>query len=92
MLALSCPATRASLSPSNSKVSSYTIFQDVEHIPCFCHHQCCSADYQALEVDRAIDNLVKSGKLMAGAGRRESMQMGPVGRPFPEFGKDNSRA
>jgi hypothetical protein len=35
------------------------------------------------EVDRAIDNLVKSGKLWA-APRRDSMPM-MMGRPFPEY-------
>lgn len=41
------------------------------------------------EIDRATDNLVKSGKWMGGAQggpRRESMpQM--VGRPYPEYGE-----
>ncbi|BAE62361.1 unnamed protein product [Aspergillus oryzae RIB40] len=35
------------------------------------------------EVDRAIDNLVKSGKLWS-APRRDSMPM-MMGRPFPEY-------
>ncbi|KAL2864749.1 uncharacterized protein BJX67DRAFT_373588 [Aspergillus lucknowensis] len=38
------------------------------------------------EVDRAIDNLVKSGKLWA-APRRDSMPM-MMGRPFPEYGTE----
>jgi hypothetical protein len=37
------------------------------------------------EVDRAIDNLVKSGKLFNGP-RRESMPMMMMGRHFPEYG------
>jgi hypothetical protein len=36
------------------------------------------------EVDRAIDNLVKSGKLWT-APRRDSMPMA-MGRPYPEYG------
>lgn len=36
------------------------------------------------EVDRAIDNLVKSGKLWS-APRRDSMPM-MMGRQFPEYG------
>jgi hypothetical protein len=38
-----------------------------------------------LEVDRAIDNLVKSGKLW-NAPRRDSMPM-MMGRPYPEYGR-----
>jgi hypothetical protein len=37
------------------------------------------------EVDRAIDNLAKSGKLFSGS-RRESMPMMMMGRHFPEYG------
>jgi hypothetical protein len=37
------------------------------------------------EVDRAIDNLVKSGKLFSGS-RRDSMPMMMMGRQFPEYG------
>lgn len=36
------------------------------------------------EVDRAIDNLVKSGKLWA-APRRDSMPL-MMGRPYPDYG------
>jgi hypothetical protein len=45
-----------------------------------------------VEVDRAIDNLVKSGKYplgFPGGVRRDSMPMMP-GRGYPEFGKKNS--
>lgn len=37
------------------------------------------------EVDRAIDNLVKSGKLW-NAPRRDSMPM-MMGRPYPDYGR-----
>lgn len=40
--------------------------------------------WSAIEVDRAIDNLVKSGKLWT-APRRDSMPMA-MGRPYPEYG------
>jgi len=41
---------------------------------------------QIEEVDRAIDNLVKSGKMfnMPGAGRRDSMPMVGPSRTFPD--------
>lgn len=38
------------------------------------------------EVDRAVDNLNKSGKLFNPPSRRESMPMMGVGRPMSEFG------
>lgn len=44
--------------------------------------QCADLCYE--EVDRAIDNLVKSGKLW-NAPRRDSMPM-MMGRPYPEYG------
>ena len=31
---------------------------------------------------------MKSGKLLAGPGRREPLPMGSMGRAFPEFGKN----
>ena len=41
-----------------------------------------------IEVDRAIENLFKSGKIFSMPPRRDSMPMGAVpGRSFPEFGK-----
>lgn len=41
-----------------------------------------------IEVDRAIENLFKSGKIFNMPPRRDSMPMGAVpGRGFPEFGK-----
>lgn len=43
-----------------------------------------NADCLFAEVDRAIDNLVKSGKLW-NAPRRDSMPM-MMGRPYPEYG------
>jgi hypothetical protein len=44
------------------------------------------------EVDRAIDNLVKSGKMFGVTGRRDSMPMSGAARSFPEqFGKANHR-
>ena len=52
-------------------------------------------DYEAntfkSEVDRAIDNLVKSGKMFNVPGRRDSMPLaGGAPRAFPEqFGKFN---
>lgn len=39
------------------------------------------------EIDRALDNLNKSGKLFNTPLRRESMPMVGAPRPFPEFGK-----
>lgn len=39
---------------------------------------------QLEEVDRAIDNLVKSGKMFPTPGRRESMPMAGSGRDFPQ--------
>lgn len=44
------------------------------------------ADQDYAEVDRAIDNLVKSGKMfnMPGAGRRDSMPMVGASRTFPD--------
>lgn len=39
---------------------------------------------QIEEVDRAIDNLVKSGKMFSGPGRRESMPIGGPVRAFQE--------
>lgn len=44
------------------------------------------ADCIHAEVDRAIDNLVKSGKLFT-VPRRDSMPM-MMGRHFPEYGMD----
>lgn len=42
----------------------------------------------SIEVDRAIDNLVKSGKMFNAPGRRESMPIGSPARAFSEqFGK-----
>ena len=41
----------------------------------------------SLEVDRAIDNLVKSGKMFGGPGRRDSGPAMGGSRAFPEFGK-----
>lgn len=41
------------------------------------------------EVDRAIDNLVKSGKLW-NAPRRDSMPM-MMGRPYPDYGMLRAR-
>lgn len=41
-------------------------------------------DSDCTEVDRAIDNLVKSGKLWA-APRRDSMPL-MMGRPYPDYG------
>jgi hypothetical protein len=42
------------------------------------------------EIDRAVDNLVKSGKLFAGP-RRDSMPL-MMGRHFPDYGmRDPSR-
>ena len=43
-------------------------------------------DNTATEVDRAIDNLVKSGKLWA-APRRDSMPM-MMNRPYPDYGME----
>lgn len=41
-----------------------------------------------IEVDRAIENLFKSGKIFNMPPRRDTMPMGAVpGRSFPEFGK-----
>jgi len=41
------------------------------------------------EVDRAIDNLVKSGKMFNVPGRRDSVPMSGATRTFPEqFGKN----
>jgi hypothetical protein len=41
-----------------------------------------------IEVDRAIDNLVKSGKLFTGApSRRDSLPMMMNQRPFSEYGE-----
>lgn len=41
-----------------------------------------------IEVDRAIENLFKSGKIFNMPPRRDSIPMGAVpGRGFPEFGK-----
>ena len=40
-----------------------------------------------LEVDRALDNLNKSGKLFSGPSRRDSMPMMGGPRPFSEYGK-----
>ncbi|KAI9799783.1 MAG: hypothetical protein M1826_005433 [Phylliscum demangeonii] len=37
------------------------------------------------EVERAIDNLIKSGKLFPAAGRRDSMPIIGPARPFPEY-------
>lgn len=40
-----------------------------------------------IEVDRAIENLFKSGKAFSNPpGRRESMPMAAHGRNFPDFG------
>ncbi|TAQ83217.1 hypothetical protein B7494_g8459 [Chlorociboria aeruginascens] len=39
---------------------------------------------QIEEVDRALDNLVKSGKMFNPASRRESSSMAGAARPFPE--------
>lgn len=36
------------------------------------------------EVDRAIDNLVKSGKMFGMSGRRDSMPMSGAARSFPD--------
>lgn len=38
------------------------------------------------EVDRALDNLTKSGKLFTAPSRRESMPLMGGQRPYPEFG------
>ncbi|RDW66880.1 hypothetical protein BP5796_09629 [Coleophoma crateriformis] len=47
---------------------------------------------QLEEVDRAIDNLVKSGKMFNMPGRRESMPPAPAARDFSQqFGKPDSR-
>lgn len=40
------------------------------------------------EVDRALDNLNKSGKLFSTASRRDSMPVIGVPRPYSDFGKD----
>ena len=51
-----------------------------------------SADFWIFfsEVDRAIDNLVKSGKMFNMPSRRESMPLGGAGRgAYPEFGKQS---
>lgn len=40
----------------------------------------------SLEVDRAIDNLVKSGKMFGMPGRRESMPLTGPAQRYPEFG------
>ena len=41
-----------------------------------------------LEVDRAIENLYKSGKIFNMPARRDTMPMGAIpGRAYPEFGK-----
>jgi hypothetical protein len=46
-----------------------------------------------IEVDRAIENLFKSGKIFNMPSRRDSIPMGAVpGRGFPEFGKLDCRA
>lgn len=42
--------------------------------------------YSLTEIDRALDNLNKSGKLFNTPLRRESMPMVGAPRPFPEFG------
>jgi hypothetical protein len=39
-----------------------------------------------IEVERAIDNLFKSGKLFGMPGRRDSLPMMGGPRPFPEYG------
>ncbi len=39
------------------------------------------------EVDRAVDNLVKSGKLLGITSRRESMPLVGGPRPYSEYGK-----
>jgi hypothetical protein len=43
----------------------------------------------ASEVDRAVDNLMKSGKLFNGP-RRDSMPV-PAGRHFSEYGMDHDQ-
>lgn len=66
------------LTPVNSMAS-------VKLIHGFCGKQLgLCADLCRSEVDRAIDNLVKSGKLW-NAPRRDSMPM-MMGRPYPEYG------
>lgn len=43
-----------------------------------------------IEVDRAIDNLVKSGKMFNMPSRRESMPLGGAGRgAYPELDKQS---
>lgn len=39
------------------------------------------------EVDRAIDNLVKSGKLFSAPSRRDSIPMMMGQRPYSEYGE-----
>lgn len=42
----------------------------------------------AIEVDRAIENLFKSGKIFNMPPRRDTMPMGAVpGRAYPEYGE-----
>lgn len=43
-------------------------------------------DLSCEEVDRALDNLVKSGKVFPGGPRREPMPMMAMGRPYPDYG------
>ncbi len=39
------------------------------------------------EVDRAVDNLVKSGKLFGMPSRRDSMPLVGAPRPYSDYGK-----
>lgn len=57
----------------------------VEYFP---HRRRCGAwlSNGDVEVDRALDNLTKSGKLFAPPSRRESMPMIGGPRPYSDFG------
>jgi hypothetical protein len=44
--------------------------------------------FHPVEVDRAIDNLVKSGKLYNGSSRRDSLPMMMNQRPYSEYGAE----
>ena len=59
------------------------------HRGCFFHH---ILAYPRVEVNRALDNLNKSGKLFSLPSRRDSMPMMGVPRAFSDFGVYNGIA